>query len=374
MDKHLHIVSLTVPYPVVHGGMADLFYKIVALHKAGIIIHLHCFSENSDRQPELNKYCASVDYYRRKKGLWGFSFTVPYIVSSRKSKRLLNNILKDNYPVLLEGIHSTWLMNDVRFASRKICLRLHNIEYIYYRQLHRSTSSFFKKLYYNAESKRLKKYEYKIARKFTCIFAVSQVDQFNYKRKLHTRNSIFVPVFTGYSAVNSQAGRGEYCLYHGNLSVAENEKAALWLINKIFTQFDIKLIIAGKNPSPALTKRIKSAANISLIADPSDEKMNELIVNAQCHVLPSFNKTGVKLKLINALYNGRHCITNRSGVEGSGLEDLCTKANNVLAFAGAIRHYYEVPFTPEDITNRAAALPSVFDIQKNAEEIIRKLW
>ena len=289
MDKHLHIVSFTVPYPVVHGGIADLFYKIVALHDAGIIIHLHCFSENDNRPEELNKYCASVNYYPRRKGLAGFSFTVPYIVSSRKSKQLVNNLLKDNHPVLLEGVHSTWLMNDPRLASRKICLRLHNIEYIYYRQLRHSTTSLFKKIYYNFESKLLKKYEYRIARKFTCIFTVSQLDKFNYKKKLHTRNCIFVPVFTEHSSVNALPGKGEYCLYHGNLSVPENETAVFWLIDKVFSHLDINLIVAGRNASPALIKKINSHVNTSIVSNPSDVKMNELVHNAQWHVIPAFN-------------------------------------------------------------------------------------
>ena len=374
MDKHLHIVSFTVPYPVVHGGMVDLFYKIVALHHAGIIIHLHCFSENDNRPDELNKYCASVNYYRRKKGLAAFSFGVPYIVSSRKSQQLVNNLLKDDHPVLLEGIHSTWLINDPRLVSRKICLRLHNIEYIYYRQLHRSATSLFKKIYYNFESKLLKKYEYKIARKFTCIFTVSQLDKFNYKKKLHTRNCIFVPVFTGHLSINSQTGEGGYCLYHGNLSIPENEKAALWLIDKVFSHLDIKLIIAGRNASPALIRRINSYSNISVVSNPTDIIINELISNAQCHVLPSFNATGVKLKLINALYHGRHCITNKACVEGSELEDLCIVANNALAFTNAVKQFYDLPFTEEDIIRRSMVLKKVFNTPENLEQLTCKLW
>ena len=35
-DKHLHIVSFSIPYPANYGGVIDVFYKLVALHKAGI--------------------------------------------------------------------------------------------------------------------------------------------------------------------------------------------------------------------------------------------------------------------------------------------------------------------------------------------------
>ncbi len=89
---------------------------------------------------------------------------------------------------------------------------------------------------------------------------------------------------------------------------------------------------------------------------PHDIKMKELIVNAQCHVLPSFNATGVKLKLVNALYNGRYCITNKAGAEGSALEDLCIVTNNALAFTNAVKEFYDTPFTAEEIAKRSTAL------------------
>ena len=67
MDKHLHIVCHDVPWPVDHGGYADLFYKIIALYNSGIKIHLHCFTSGRGKAEELNKYCYSVNYYKRKK-------------------------------------------------------------------------------------------------------------------------------------------------------------------------------------------------------------------------------------------------------------------------------------------------------------------
>ena len=39
----LHIVSFDIPWPPNYGGIIDVFYKIRALHGAGVQIHLHCF-------------------------------------------------------------------------------------------------------------------------------------------------------------------------------------------------------------------------------------------------------------------------------------------------------------------------------------------
>ena len=36
-DKILNIISLDIPYPPDYGGAADIFYKLIALKKLGII-------------------------------------------------------------------------------------------------------------------------------------------------------------------------------------------------------------------------------------------------------------------------------------------------------------------------------------------------
>ncbi|MCZ2222639.1 MAG: mannosyltransferase, partial [Chitinophagales bacterium] len=129
--KHLHIICFTVPYPPDYGGVIDLFWKLPALKKAGVQIHLHCFDYGRGQQNELNKYCTTVQYYQRKTGISGINFSMPYIVSSRKNNELLDNLLKDDYPILMEGVHSSYLLNDKRFDNRKKIVRLHNVEYEY---------------------------------------------------------------------------------------------------------------------------------------------------------------------------------------------------------------------------------------------------
>ena len=187
-EQHLHIITHDVPYPADFGGVIDLFYKIISLHKLGVKIHLHCFVSKRSKQEVLNKYCESVNYYKRKK-LSGFSLTIPFIVKSRIDKNLLNNLQKDNYPILFEGIHTTYHLHQNLFAWRKVFLRLHNVEHKYYEQLAKIESNFIKKLYYKHEAALLKKYEKSIANK-AIIISVSIEDTQFYKKEFHTFNSL----------------------------------------------------------------------------------------------------------------------------------------------------------------------------------------
>ncbi len=370
MDKHLHIVCFQPPYPPDFGGRIDVFYKLVALSDAGVKIHLHCFTDNDHHPSELKKYCTEIQYYPRKKGLSGLALSLPYIVASRRDPALLERLLLDRYPILLEGIHCSFLLDDARFAGRNIMLRLHNVEHIYYQKLIPGSPSLFRRAYYAFESWLLKKYERKIASLPVAIWGMSKTDLAYYRDRYGAANLEWLPAFFGFTKLNSEWQRaGSYCLYHGNLSVAENEKAALWLMRKVFYDLTIPFIVAGKSPSRRLRKHA-ARFGVQLIADPSEEQMQALIAGASCHVLPSFNATGVKLKLINALFNGRHCITNTAGVSGSGLAACCHIADTEADFCKLVKELHPLPLTSQAAETREKILLQIFDPTVNTRRIL----
>ena len=373
-DKHLHIISFIVPYPVNYGGVFDIYHKIVSLHKAGVKIYLHCFTEHNRRQQELNKFCEKIFYYPRKKGVAGLSFRLPYIVASRMDEELWRNLESDNHPVLIEGIHSAgWLLKRTP-SNRTVILRLHNVEHEYYRQLFLSSSSTINRIYYHFESVLLRKFEKKIAGIPDLILAVSEQDVQTYRQRFDVKNIQVLPVFTGFTNDSPPSGTGYFCPYHGNLSVPENEKAVAWLLNEIFFDSDLPFVVAGKNPSPELKQFIARFDNAKLVSDPSVEKMRSLIADAQCNVLPSFNNTGIKLKIINALFHGRHCIVNNAAVRGSGVESVCHIAKNAQQFRETVRKFSVLPLYEEDVITRKKILNDLFDEDKNCATLIQQIW
>lgn len=365
MNNHLHIICLDIPYPPDYGGVFDLFYKLPALHSLGIKIHLHCFEYGRGEQPALDEFCERVYYYPRNYS-FKYLLRLPFIVSSRINNQLLKNLSQNNYPILMEGIHCTYFLYANHFQNRKIAVRLHNVEYEYYRQLSRSEKSIFKKLWFAFESKKLFRYEKKIASK-ALFLAVNEKDKKTYE-SLNAATVQFLPVFLPFQQIESETGKGSYCLYHGNLSVAENEQAALWLSN-IFLPMEKKLIIAGKNPSKHLIENLKKNKQVQLISNPAEEEMNLLIKNAHIHLLPSFNNTGIKIKLLNALAKGRFVLANEQTVAGTGLDQLCALAETPDDFQKSIIQLFEKDFSQEEIEQRKNILLPLFDNQKNAETL-----
>lgn len=373
MSPHLHIVCLDVPWPADYGGAIDMLYKIDSLQKAGIKIHLHYFSYNQrGNSSELNRYCESIHVYERKTGRKGLSAKLPYIVASRINEELINNLNKDEYPVLLEGIHCTGIIPSIN-KNKKIIVRLHNDEQQYYQQLAVSTGNLFKKLYFRRESRLLTKYQHSLPQH--CIYAcITEKDAAVFQDKYKLKNVFFVPAFIPYGEIKSEEGIGNFCLYHGNLSVPENEKAALWLLNKVFPKIKVPLVIAGKNPSTRLDKMAQLCQHTSLVANPSETELNDLVKKAHIHILPSFSKAGIKIKLLHALFEGRHCIVNDTMIDGTGLDAACHIATNANAFASIIMQLQHQPFTTEEIMLRKKMLENIYDNKKSAEQLIQYLW
>ena len=370
--KTLHIVTHEIPWPVNYGGVVDLFYKIKALRQLDVNIHLHCFTRERGPQEELNKYCSSVKYYPRKKNIGRFSFQLPFIVNSRVSKELVNELQKDNHPVLLEGIHTTHSLFKGQLTNRTVLVRLHNAEFEYYRQLAKQEKNFLKKLYFHHESGLLKKYERAIANKAIFI-AVSKQDVDIYQQEFNAKKIHYLPVFLPYTLAVGKEGKGCFCLYHGNLSINENEKAATWLLQNVFDKTTIPFVIAGKDPSEKLKRLVHAHPHTCLVANPDDKELQDLIAKAHVHVLPSFNNTGVKLKLLNALFNGRYCLVNAAAVAGSDLHAYCQIASDATSFQLKINELFTLDLTENEIQKRQGLLQQQYNNEENAKKIIALL-
>ena len=356
----LHIIAFDVPFPPDYGGVFDIFYKIQSLAIAGCEIYLHCFQYGREESLELNKYCKEVWYYPRITGFKGFKIGQPYIVSSRKNNLLLQRLLSIDCPILFEGVHSTFYLNHPELRNRFKIIRIHNLEYDYYKQLYYKTNKLIEKLFFKRESIVLKKAEHNLY-KANAFWALSLKDHEYFKRFYPVAQHTFIPPFHNNFQITITPGTGTYCLYHGNLSHPENKEAALFLLQNIFNKINTPIFIAGKNPDNELKKVCANLPNCKLIANPDAETMNDLILNAQINILPTFQKSGMKLKLLNALFAGRHIIVNENMLYGTTLHNICNIANTPDNVINTIDKLFNKPFLNNDILFRERELFNYFN-------------
>ncbi|HEX8356255.1 MAG TPA: mannosyltransferase, partial [Segetibacter sp.] len=76
------------------------------------------------------------------------------------------------------------------------------------------------------------------------------------------------------------------------------------------------------------------------------------------------------LKLVNALFNGKHCLVNEQTVAGSGLDAGCHLASDAREFRQVISELHQLTFSANDIAVRHRLLDKMFDNQKNAKQIV----
>lgn len=366
MSQKIHIVSLENPFPADYGGVMGIFNRIRELHTSGLEVHLHVFYYDREPRPELQLYCHKVYYYKRdmRKSLLFSKF--PFIVASRSSKKLLQNLRELDAPILFEGLHVCFYLEHPDLKNRIRLVRTHNIEHDYYFHLSLAERNPFKRWYLKNESKKLKTYEGTLK---NChrILTVVESDQEYFKAKYG--HSELMPVFIDENKFRFSEIQSPALLYHGNLSVSENVVAAEWLIEHVFSKLKDKCIIAGKNPSPSLYKMANAYSHIEIIANPGADQLNQLVRESSVCVLPTFQGTGIKLKLIDTLMQGRHCLVNPIMLTGTSLHPFCEIAESPEDFLAAIRKLIDRPFTSEDFEQRKSHLKSYFNNKKSVERI-----
>lgn len=368
----VEVVSFDVPYPPNYGGVIDVYYKLRAFRKAGIHVNLHCFEYKRPVSKELEGLCENVYYYRRNISKANLFRRRPYIVVTRSSEELLKNLARKNNPILFEGLHTCFYLDHKKLRKKTKVVRTHNIEHDYYQNLAKVERDIFKRYYFSNEAQKLRRFE-KILDHADGIAAISLHDKEYFSKKY--KNVISASAFHPHEFVDIKPGKGTYALYHGSLAVGENNEAALWLINNVFDKSDIPLIIAGNKASNELKQAVAKHPHITLKSDVSTPEIYQLIQNAQVNILPTFQSTGIKLKLLAALYTGRHCIVNTPMVVETGLDKICIVKDSPQEMKAALREAFNASFEDKDIKNRKDFLEnSIYSNEYNVNQLISLLF
>lgn len=364
----MHIVTFAVPFPARYGGAIDVWHRISALQAKGVRIQLHCFVYDSfTPQPELQEVASQVHYYPRV--IWPALFEAgqPYIVTSRKSRELLNRLSLDRLPILFEGIHTTGFVSELH--DRVLLLRSHNIEHEYYTELADRTQG-MRSLIYRRESLCLADYEKDIARSFDAVLAISPHDQEWYAHR--GAKAVLLPPFHGEETIDVPSGRGTYILYQGDLSLEINQHAVLHLLRQLQSVAEIPIVIAGRSGSKEFEDRLLVHPNLKRYADVSPENMKAIIQDAQVILVHSLHGSGMKIKFFPALYHGRFVAATRCSQTDTGL-DQAIQWYEPDAVADVIQSLWPTEFSESRIKERVDILSGLPGDMEKAGEIIRYL-
>lgn len=370
MQKALHVVSLDVPIPPDYGAMIDTYHRCKALTALGYEVHLHCFEYGRGRYHDITGIAHKIYYYDRPKN---FRFALrwrPFIVETRRSLALLERLKEDDFPILWEGQHCTAFLGHPDLGNHRQVVRVHNIEWEYYRRLAKRKGSIRDRLFFLTEAWKLKNYD-AVLKKAYALICVSSEDQKHYQA-WHPRVDLLRSGFDLTFSERSLTAE-DYAIFHGNLSVNENEEAVNWILD-VVKEFKIsrKIVIAGKTPSTFLKARITEFSTVELIENPDQSHMNQLIANAADQLLITFQAAGLKLKLLISSATNSRCIATPELVVGSGLEAGCELVHSKAEFAEKIMLPQQAK--EEQINLRHAILRDQFDVTNTVKRLADRLF
>lgn len=360
--KELHIVSFDNPFPPNYGGAIEVFYKIKALHEIGYAIYLHCFVNSVPEQsPELDAIVSEVYFYKNSHNPFYFFSKTPFSVLSRNNRELLNNLKKNNAPILYEGLKTAYCFEDNLLKNRVKVVRLHNLEQDYFKGIALSESNLVKKALYYLESKKYESYEKKLQH-FDRVLALSRFENDYVNSKFH--NSSYIPVFHGNEKVEIVEGFGKYAFYHGDLRTSDNRKVVKYLI-EVFKDLDYKLVIASGSKEKMVRSLIGNAPNIEFVFLKDFEMLKQLLGEAHINLILSFQRSGTKLKLLNSLFRSRFCIINENIIDDEIVSDFCVKINSKEELISQINLLKSKPYS--DSEKKKTVLEEYLNDRANAQ-------
>lgn len=363
-------MSFDNPFPPVYGGVIEVFYKLRPLQQLGIAVHLHCFvNDIPQHNPDLDSVTEKVYYYRNSRHAFAFLSLLPFSVRSRDSRLLLDRLRETPAPILFEGLKTTYWRARAALDAPQY-LRLHNLEQLYFDGLAQSENQLFKKLAYRMEALKYKRYE-RLIPGFDQTFALSVFENDQVQRMGGT--SSYIPVFHGNDTVAALEGVGKYALYHGDLRASDNRRVAERLIGIFANIPDYELVIAsGPASASYIGRKIAAYPNITYESLRDFDHLKTLLAQAHLNLVFSYQRSGTKLKLLNALFHSRFCLINENVIDDARVAELCVFVDSDASLRQAIDQYRNQPY--QDYARRRALLETHMSDRVNARTLAQNIF
>ncbi|MDR2835695.1 MAG: glycosyltransferase [Bacteroidales bacterium] len=341
------LITSRVPYTLEKGDKLRIYHHLKELSKNNEI-HLFAFDfeKKGDKNLEsLQKICKTITIIKHSNIKKYFNVIIAFFKGlplqvgffySNKTKKLFLKKISEIQP---DHIYTHLIRTSEYVKNVNISKTLDLADAISL-NLQRSSKkvSFFKKIIYEIEAKRAKKYENYIFDKFDNKLLVSESD-----RKFiphENRNEIFIiPMGVNFNQFQPKISVKDIdILFSGNMKYFPNIDGALFLIEEILPLLllkkkDIKIMIAGTNPP---NKIMKYASN-NIIVTGWVKDIAECYNRAKISVAPMRVGTGLQNKILEAMAMKLPCITtelsNRSLNAENNQEIIIANDKNEIADA-----------------------------------------
>lgn len=345
----MKILFLTtqLPYPPVSGGVIKTWNLVKHWSSKGEL-RLICALKNGEEKhldefkskvPEVELFTIPFERKRTPLNLLRSYFTAPSL-----------NVFR-NFNAKLKAKTKEWVQDcDLIFVDhyemgqyvkksfgKPIVLHEHNAEYVMWERLADIEKNPFKKFLIKLEASRIKRTERMYAEDASLVFAAPNdikelseigVDEAKMKPTYHLGEDFLL------ERPDIEFDKTEEALlFVGTLTWEANVDGLLWFLDNVFPDVlkkhpKIRFYIVGKNPDRRLIAKAEHFENIELTGFVED--LEPYFKKARVFVIPLRFGSGIKVKLLNAMYRGIPVVTTPIGTEGldvkSGRDLFCTSS------------------------------------------------
>lgn len=336
--KKILLLTPTLPFPPVSGGVIKS-NKVVRFLSEKYTLSVACFLKNDD-----------ADHVREFLSLFSLEdFIAEELNVVRSAKNLIVsnlqgiplNLYRNKSASFKEKIHKVIHQYDAVFCDHyvmfqyisgsykgKIILHEHNCEYLIWKRYAVIEKNVLKKMALLNQAYRIKKYEQEICEQASVILAApNDTDELV---KIGADRSKFLETYhLGDDSLLNEPDldydKTELALlYIGTLSWEANIDGLLWFHDKVWQSIQqkhpgIKLYIVGKHPDKRLTEIAAKDKQILLTGFVED--VEPYFQKCRVFITPLRFGSGIKVKVVNALYRGIPCVTTSIGIEGLKTQD-----------------------------------------------------
>ena len=250
---------------------------------------------------------------------------LPYSIASHRSQDVRSEIrrLANSENIDLFQFESLGYADALTGTRARTMVMAHNVESLIWERLHQTERQRLKRWFIGHQLRKYERYERAVMHGASRVVAVSREDAAMLKERFGVSGAVVVDngVDVKYFALGAAERRPnpKQILFLGSLDWRPNLDAIDVLLARVMPQVlaaepEARLSIVGRNPPPALLRRLRREPNVDLHADVED--VRPYLARSAVMAVPLRIGGGSRLKILEAIAAGLPVVSTRIGCEG----------------------------------------------------------
>jgi sugar transferase (PEP-CTERM/EpsH1 system associated) len=253
---------------------------------------------------------------------------LPFSISKYHTKQMGEQIYKLLAKQCFDAIH----IDHLHMAVYKDCFKNipcfldeHNVEYKILERCALVEKSWPKRMLYNNQSKKMKRFELQKIKEFNGVFACSIEDQ--WLLKVSDKTPIHVipnGVDTEFFNLQQNLAKEDALVFTGSMDWLPNDDAITYFCKEILPivwqkYSAIKLYVVGKNPSKLVKELAENDKRVEVTGRVDD--VRPFVARSKVFIVPLRIGGGTRLKILEAMAMGKAIVSTTIGAEGIECKD-----------------------------------------------------